>query len=298
MTDAEKIAALTQQISDLSKKNDALSAAASAGTPSPPPESDDIRALRALVAEVAQKVEETAARTSAGTTNTSSFVPPINSAGTGTSPSLRSLFPNVEAAHITAIITHDFRGADLYKLDSRYRDKETAYTFNGTTGQFESSNRAAKDYKSYDALYLPLVTYFSILSAHLPNQRTIPFVFFQFLIHLQKITRDYEWNAVLEYTMIFFNRRRMEMLESGDYSHWAMPDAGLMAEHVFAHKKSVVKASGSSKSMSSSPRTPIVCNNWNSGKCSGTAKCPSNRTHACSSCGKSDHTLLDHPKGT
>lgn len=56
------------------------------------------------------------------------------------SPSLCSLFPEIEEAHITAIITHEFPRADHWKLDSRYRDKEPAFAFNSTAGQFESFN--------------------------------------------------------------------------------------------------------------------------------------------------------------
>lgn len=234
------------------------------------------------------------------------FTPPATTQ-LGASPSLRSLFPEIETVHITAIINHDFRGADLWKLDSRYRDKEPAYAFNNTTGQFETSNRAAKDYKSFNSLYIPIVAYFNVLSAHIPSttsQRAVPFVFFHFLTHLQKIAAEYEWAAVLEYTMVFFNRRRMEMLEFGDYSKWAVPDTGLMAEHIFGNKKVVAKAGTSSPKNSSAPsRTPpasnstTTCHNFNSGKCLG-SKCPFNRMHVCSSCGKSDHSLLEHPKGT
>jgi hypothetical protein len=233
------------------------------------------------------------------------FTPPATTQ-LGASPSLRSLFPEIEAAHITAIITHEFRGADLWKLDSRYRDKEPAFAFNSTTGQFETSNRAAKDYKSFNSLYIPLVTYFNVLSAHIPPspaRRSVPFVFFHFLTHLQKIAAEYEWAAVLEYTMVFFNRRRMEMLEFGDYSKWAVPDTGLMAEHVFGNKKVIAKAGSSPKNSPSPSRTPpasnsaTTCQNFNSGKCLG-QKCPFNRMHVCSSCGKSDHSLLEHPKGT
>lgn len=70
----------------------------------------------------------------------------------GMSPSIRSLFPDVEADIITAVITHDFRACDLFKLDSRYRDKKPSYKLNGATGEFEASNRAAKMYKSLNAL--------------------------------------------------------------------------------------------------------------------------------------------------
>ncbi|KAF6757852.1 hypothetical protein DFP72DRAFT_757241, partial [Ephemerocybe angulata] len=156
--------------------------------------------------------------------------------------SLRTLFPDVEAAHISAVITHEMRGVDLHKLDSRYRDKEPNMVIN-TNGEWECSNKGARDYKSFDALFQLLVTYFDILSAHLPNQPLIAHGFFKFLIHFQKISREYEWPAVLEYVMMFHNRRRMEMAESGDYSAWGRKDADLMAEYVYAHKKAPVKSS-------------------------------------------------------
>lgn len=53
-------------------------------------------------------------------------------------PSLSS--SEIEAAHITAIITHEFPRVDHWKLDLHYRDKEPAFAFNSTTGQFESFN--------------------------------------------------------------------------------------------------------------------------------------------------------------
>ncbi|KAF6744095.1 hypothetical protein DFP72DRAFT_826402 [Ephemerocybe angulata] len=258
-----------------------------------------------MLSELTKKFEEASSRAPQNTGRPEEtggvppFIPPPTTNGASTS--LRSLFPDIEAAHITSIITHDFRGSDLYKLDSRYRDKEAAFTFNGSTGQFETSNRAAKEYKTFDMLYIPLVAYFSILSAHLPGQPTVPLVFFKFLVHLQKLARDYEWAAVLEYSIIFFNRRRMEMLESGDYSHWALPDNGLMAEHIYAHRKVTIRGSGSgagSRGGASTLKPPVVCYNWNQNKCSGSAKCPSGRTHVCSTCGKADHSLVDHPKST
>lgn len=301
--DANQITLLTDQLAEMSRKYDAVLAAKAAETAAAaaPPESDNIKALRALIDDLAKKIDATAAAPPPGPNGAPPFIAPITTTTNGASPpSLRSLFPDIEAAHITAIITHEFCGTDLYKLDSRYRDKEASFAFNGTTGQFETSNRAAKDYKTFNALYLPLVVYFSVLAVHVSPQRTIPLVFFQFLTHLQKIADEYEWSAVLEYTMVFFNRRRMEMLENGDYSKWATPDAALMAEHIFAHKKVLLKSAKTSGSTggTTARTTPTVCLNWNAGKCSGTAKCPGNRSHVCSSCGKSDHTVLEHPKST
>ncbi|KAJ3711116.1 hypothetical protein DFJ43DRAFT_1169110 [Lentinula guzmanii] len=51
------------------------------------------------------------------------FVGPLSSSAAAGASSLLCLFPEVEAATITSIINHEFRASDLYKLDSRYRDK-------------------------------------------------------------------------------------------------------------------------------------------------------------------------------
>jgi hypothetical protein len=126
------------------------------------------------------------------------FVPPITQSPiVGASPSIRSLFPNVEVACITSVVNHEFCTSDLYKLDSQYCDKETSFSFNGSMHEFEVSNCAAKDYKSLNSIILPLNVYFAILSAHIPNQQMIPLVFFQYLSHLQKIASEYEWAVVV-----------------------------------------------------------------------------------------------------
>ncbi|KAG6882465.1 hypothetical protein C0992_011611, partial [Termitomyces sp. T32_za158] len=73
----------------------------------------------------------------------SPFVPPI--AGIGVNGayssaaflSLCTRFPDVDMAVIGAIISHDFKAIDLHKLDLMSCDKETVYTFNGATNQFE-----------------------------------------------------------------------------------------------------------------------------------------------------------------
>lgn len=296
-TEDATIAILTAEIAELKRTHDAA-LAAKAQAAAAAPESDAIKGLRAMIAALAEQIKATSTPAPAPSSAQPDFIGPLSIAN-GASPSLRSLFPDVEAAHITSIITHDFRGTDLYKLDSRYRDKEASFSFNGTTGQFETSNRAAKDYKTFGSLHQPLSVYFSVLATHCTNhQRTIPLVFFKFLSHIQKLSEEYEWSAVLEYTMVAFNRRRMEMLEVGDYSKWALPDAGLMAEHVFAHKKATLKSITSKTTSAGASRSgnpPSVCLNWNAGKCSGTAKCPGGRLHVCSTCGK-DHTVIDHPK--
>ncbi|KAG5721617.1 hypothetical protein E4T56_gene13137 [Termitomyces sp. T112] len=82
------------------------------------------------------------------------FVPPIAAPGiTGTSSaaplSLQSCFPDVKAAVLAAIITHELKAVDLHKLNPTNCDKEMAYMFNRTTNQFG--------------------TYFWILAFHIDN---------------------------------------------------------------------------------------------------------------------------------
>lgn len=47
--------------------------------------------------------------------------------------SLHACFPNVKVVIITAIIMHEFKAANIYKLNPINCDKEVAYTFNGIT---------------------------------------------------------------------------------------------------------------------------------------------------------------------
>ena len=88
------------------------------------------------------------------------FVPPIAVVGVNgtsfTTPlSLCTWFPNVNSSVLAAIIMHEFKAADLHKLDPTNHNKETAYTFNGTTNQFEVSHWAAKEYKTAFSVLIP-----------------------------------------------------------------------------------------------------------------------------------------------
>ena len=99
-----QLAALTKLISELSAKVDAQGAATAspnAQSPTVPPNPPDTASGNATP-DVPPE-----------------FTPPAT-AVTGASQSLRSLFPDIEAAHIVSIISHEFRGSDLFKLDSRY----------------------------------------------------------------------------------------------------------------------------------------------------------------------------------
>ncbi|KAG6900020.1 hypothetical protein C0995_004490 [Termitomyces sp. Mi166 len=73
------------------------------------------------------------------------FTPPapgpvLNGASSTASITLHSRFSNVNTAIIVAIISHEFKAADLHKLNPSNCDKEMAYTFNGTTNQFKISH--------------------------------------------------------------------------------------------------------------------------------------------------------------
>ncbi|KAG6874595.1 hypothetical protein C0992_007381 [Termitomyces sp. T32_za158] len=93
------------------------------------------------------------------------FVPPIatiglNGASFAAPLSLCTRFPDVDTLALAAIITHEFKAADLHKLDLMNRDKETAYTFNGLTNQFELSHHAVREYKTPFLVLIPLQSYF------------------------------------------------------------------------------------------------------------------------------------------
>ncbi|KAG6864171.1 hypothetical protein C0993_009290 [Termitomyces sp. T159_Od127] len=201
------------------------------------------------------------------------FVPPVagpglNGASSAASLSLRSRFPDVKTAAIAAIITHEFKAADLHKLDPSNRDKETAYTFNGSTNQFEVSHRSAKEYKTLFSVIIPLQTYFNILAYHI-NDAAATSSFFQYTAHLVKLVAEYEWSAIYDYHAIFFNRRRAKMA-SGDFSQWGKRDNDLLSEHVYAHRK--VSPSKSSKSSKTSNPNE-ACRKFNDGRCT-TSPCP------------------------
>ncbi|KAJ3793251.1 hypothetical protein GGU11DRAFT_692146 [Lentinula aff. detonsa] len=167
------------------------------------------------------------------------YTPPLTgNTAAGASSSLLSLFPEVEAASITAIITHDFRASDLYKLDSRYRDKteRQILSLKGETLELTTNDSAYRDYKSLNAIAISLSTYFSILVSHAETSGKVSRIcmdFFKYNAHLIKIASEYEWSAVIAYHMAFFNKRRREMQE-GDYSGWGKVDMELRSEHLYS----------------------------------------------------------------
>lgn len=234
------------------------------------------------------------------------FIAPMTpNPAAGTSTSLLAQFPTIEAATISAILSHDLRATELFKLDSRYRDKteRQVLAFNGNNLEIASRDSLAKEYKSLNSVSVPLGTYFSVLLAAVPitvisELRTLGQSFLWYTTHLLKLSADYEWAAVLAYHTDFFNTRRREMTE-GTYAGWGRIDHDLHGEHLMDHRKrapAIKLASTSSSARSSSPRpfSGDPCRNFNSGNCT-TTPCTWKRPHVCSTCGKADHNALTHP---
>ncbi|KAJ7099210.1 hypothetical protein C8R44DRAFT_545726, partial [Mycena epipterygia] len=205
---------------------------------------------------------------------------PLNSPA-GAQPSIRSLFPDIESACITAVITHELKASDLYKLDTHIKDSEPSYSLSAA-GTFEMNVSRHKAYKNLNSVVFPLHTYFAILTAHVPARSAAPVYFYCYLPHLATLAVEYEWAAVFEYHTLFFNRRRGYML-TGSYDAWGSSDIGLLSSHVYPHRKAihvVAKTSGVKRTQSSGTDS---CRNYNAGKCE--SPCAWNCAHTCSSPG-------------
>ncbi|KAJ7926778.1 hypothetical protein B0H13DRAFT_1599388, partial [Mycena leptocephala] len=207
------------------------------------------------------------------------------------SPSHRSLLPDTESACITAVITHELKALDMYKLHPRLKDSESSFILTGMGLQLNDSKH--KSYKNLNSIIFPLHTYFAILLEHIPtsSHHGISSYFFLYLTHIETLATEYEWTAVLEYHMLFFNRRWTEM-QAGIYPAWSSPDLTLLSTHIYLHRKSLTP----SKPMSPKRRPGESCCNYNVGKCDKTL-CPYGRLHTCSTCGKgyAQHGAHKHP---
>ncbi|KAG5341617.1 hypothetical protein C0989_008596 [Termitomyces sp. Mn162] len=225
------------------------------------------------------------------------FIPLILAgAANSTSPASISLctwFPDIEVVVIMAIIMHEFQVANLHKLDPTNYNKDTAYTFNSSTNQFEVSYHAAKEYKTPFSILVPLNHYLCVLSFHLPKSDTIPFVFHQSMVHILELIAVYEWSAVYNYHSVFFNYRHAKMT-AGDYSGWGRPTSDLLDKHVYGHRKPTPPKAPKTSSAEWNPSNPgKVCHKFNKGKCI-VIPCPWSCPHSCSTCGKTNHGKHSH----
>ncbi|EDR06161.1 uncharacterized protein LACBIDRAFT_328948 [Laccaria bicolor S238N-H82] len=60
----------------------------------------------------------------------------------------------------------------------------------------------------------------------------LPLAFFRYLDHLKHLSVVHEWTPVHRYHVEFFNNRVAEM-RHGDFSNWAIPEAGLVKKYGF-----------------------------------------------------------------
>ncbi|KAL0056620.1 hypothetical protein AAF712_016775, partial [Marasmius tenuissimus] len=232
--------------------------------------------------------------------DSSGYIGPLTgnqAAGASPSQTLLSAFPEIEAATITTIIQHEFRACDLYKLDSRYRDKseKQVLSLEGKTLELTTNDSAYKDYKTLNSIVVPLETYFSILISHVCHATTnlglapVAVDFFKYTAHIVKIAAEFDWNAVVRYHMAFFNKRRREM-QAGYYNGWGKQDSDLLHEHIYGAGRLITVSTPSKYSKKSS--IPLnrsePCRNFNTGKCT-TSPCAYGRPHICSTCSKADH---------
>ncbi|KAJ7493279.1 hypothetical protein B0H11DRAFT_2394701 [Mycena galericulata] len=153
------------------------------------------------------------------------------------SVSLSRLFPDTEHTAISAVLNHTLRARDLYLLDARIREVEPVYVFNGLTSTFEPSTSASRAYPTLDSIIFPLHNYFAILLAHHPSAHGLPVYLLSYLTLLQSLAADHDWDAVLRYHTLFFNRRAREMEADGDFSGWSAPDVPLLCAHVYPHRR-------------------------------------------------------------
>lgn len=222
------------------------------------------------------------------------FIGPLTTnQAAGASSNLLMSFPEVDEAVIIAVISHQFRGSDLYKLDSKYRDKADRATLEIENGAVRvKTDSSVKDYPTPSSVELPLLVYFRIIIAHCApsgDAATITLYVLSYIESFLRIRTEYEWSAVLGYHMAFFRRRRREMAH-GDYSGWRKTDPELHTDHLAGFRKAPRTANTSAQSKrngESNARTTEVCRMFNLGSC--TSPCRNGRIHKCTNCNKADH---------
>ncbi|KAG6856765.1 hypothetical protein H0H87_000943 [Tephrocybe sp. NHM501043] len=166
---------------------------------------------------------------------TPDFIPhsPIQS---HTTPSalLCRMFPEVEEEDLEAVITHEFRAADLYKLDPKQRFNDPVHHIRNWDTHEVEPNR----YPTENSLYIPLCTYFAILSTHIQESDQLqmnPSLFFEYLGHLFSMAGKYNWERVVAYHRAFFDMRQWDM-KDGDYTQWGIVDAELTEKYLCGHE--------------------------------------------------------------
>ncbi|KAF9268679.1 hypothetical protein L218DRAFT_954128 [Marasmius fiardii PR-910] len=230
-------------------------------------------------------------------------VPAFIAAPVSTGKSLFDTFPFTEASTLLEVTRHELRPMDLWKLDSKLRDKADD---EGNLTSFNSRASTTKDYPSLTSIIHPLNLYFRILLYFASSGGQVDIVtvlsmgMMEYIGHLHTLNQRYEWSAVLRYHMDYHVLRRHEMM-NGIYSGWGRPNPDLMVEHLQGHEvRTAVKRpdSSSSDSKTKTKRVPIeqqYCFAWNEGNCTNSS---CKRIHQCSvaNCHSKEHMEKNCPK--
>jgi hypothetical protein len=125
------------------------------------------------------------------------------------------MFPGIEAGMLLEIARHKLKPVDLFKLDSRFRDKFDVER----TEDSKPRTGTAKDYLSLHSLLIPLITYFRVLQSFVAlagdtaSTRIIGDGAGWYTAHLLELHQRYEWPAVVQYHMQFHLTRHREMAD-------------------------------------------------------------------------------------
>ncbi|KAJ6583346.1 hypothetical protein DFH09DRAFT_1435721 [Mycena vulgaris] len=153
--------------------------------------------------------------------------------------SLYALFPTIEAGMLLEIARHELKPVDLFKLDSRFRDKFDVER----TEDSKTRTGTARDYPSLHSLLIPLMTYFRVLQAFAAlagdtaSTRIIGDGAGWYTAHLLKLHQRYEWREMAD----------------GDYSGWGHTDADLMNQYLYDRRRPPPR--DNSQRLSSSPKS-------------------------------------------
>ena len=141
-------------------------------------------------------------------------LPASTNPAAGASPSLLSQFPLVKVAVITAIVTHEFRSSDLYKLDPQYQDKANRciLALNGDTLELQTGDTSTKEYWSLNSVIIPLSTYFAVLRSAItpmtPSIGPVTLGFWAYIASLMQFALEYNWAVVHAYHADFFTAQQ------------------------------------------------------------------------------------------
>lgn len=134
------------------------------------------------------------------------FAPP---AVAPASASLLDLFPTIDGAVLLEIARLEFKPNDLYELDTRHKERASCQVLELSSGVVLVRDQAPRDYPSFYSLYIPLNTYFNMLTGfvstggdtntlyHLPSSTT------GYLAWLTQFSQEYQWAAMVVYHFDF-----------------------------------------------------------------------------------------------